>query len=145
MRYFIHLRGKSCYYLSIYEALIVAESCSWKLAIIRYLWNPWPQINFGSRCNYYVNTLLCRYRKRTDIYYLTWSFENVAKNCQFQFLDPPPHNIVKSNGVVFGNFTVHTPPSKLKKKYNTFLIDWKVSKWIISVTSFFIPLPNKVF
>ena len=34
--------------------------------------------------------LLCRYRKRTDIYYSTWSFENVAKNCQFQFLDPHP-------------------------------------------------------
>ena len=32
---------------------------------------------------------LCQYRKRTDIYYSTWSFENVAKNCQFQFLDPP--------------------------------------------------------
>ena len=26
---------------------------------------------------------LCRYRKRTDIYYSTWSFENVAKICQF--------------------------------------------------------------
>ena len=36
---------------------------------------------------------LCRYRKRTDIYYSTWSFENVAKNCQFQFLDPPPPKI----------------------------------------------------
>ena len=32
---------------------------------------------------------LCRYRKRTDIYYSTWSFENVAKSCQFKFLDPP--------------------------------------------------------
>ena len=40
--------------------------------------------------------LLCRYRKRTDIYYSTsWSFENVAKNCQFQFLDlPPPPKIL---------------------------------------------------
>ena len=26
----------------------------------------------------------------TDIYYSTWSFENVAKNFQCQFLDPPP-------------------------------------------------------
>ena len=25
------------------------------------------------------------------IYYLTWSFVSVAKICQFQFLDPPPH------------------------------------------------------
>ena len=33
--------------------------------------------------------LLCWYHKQTDIYYSTWSFENVAKNCQFQFLDPP--------------------------------------------------------
>ena len=33
---------------------------------------------------------LCWYHKWTDICYLTWSFENVAKNCQFQFLDPPP-------------------------------------------------------
>ena len=37
-----------------------------------------------------VMYLLCRYRKRTDIYYSTWRFENVAKICQFQFLDPPP-------------------------------------------------------
>ena len=28
---------------------------------------------------------LCRYRKRIDIYYSTSSFENVSKNCQFQF------------------------------------------------------------
>ena len=45
-------------------------------------------------CNCQVSTqeryLLCRYRKRTDIYYSTWSFENVTKNCQFQFLDPLP-------------------------------------------------------
>ena len=33
---------------------------------------------------------LCWYHKQTDIYYSTWSFENVAKYCQFQFLDPPP-------------------------------------------------------
>ena len=32
--------------------------------------------------------LLCQYCKQTDIYYSTRSFENVAKNCQFQFLDP---------------------------------------------------------
>ena len=32
---------------------------------------------------------LCRYRKQTDIYYSTWSFENEAKICQFQFLEPP--------------------------------------------------------
>ena len=38
---------------------------------------------------YYIS--LCRYRKRTDIYYSTWNFENVAKNSQFQFLDPPPN------------------------------------------------------
>ena len=79
-----------------------------------------------------IEHLLCRYRKRTDIYFSTWSFENVAKNCQFQFLDPspkillpvselpvsvfrppqillpvsvldPPRTIVK--GVVFENFT----------------------------------------
>ena len=34
-------------------------------------------------------TLLCRYRKRTDIYYSTWSLENVSKSCQFQFFRPP--------------------------------------------------------
>ena len=39
--------------------------------------------------------LLCRYRKRTDIYFSTWIFENVAKNCQFQFLDPPPPTLKK--------------------------------------------------
>ena len=39
---------------------------------------------------YMHGQLLCRYRKRTDIYYSMWSFENVAKICQFQFLDPPP-------------------------------------------------------
>ena len=33
---------------------------------------------------------LCRYRKRTDIYYSTWSLENVSKSCQFQFFRPPP-------------------------------------------------------
>ena len=33
--------------------------------------------------------LLRRYRKRTDIYHSTWSFENVAKYCQLQLLDPP--------------------------------------------------------
>ena len=32
---------------------------------------------------------LCQYHKWTNIYYLTWSFENVAKDCQFQFLDLP--------------------------------------------------------
>ena len=34
-------------------------------------------------------SFLCRYRKQTNIYYSTWSFENVAKICQCQFLDPP--------------------------------------------------------
>ena len=33
--------------------------------------------------------------------------ENVARSCQFQFLDPPPHNIIKGNGVVFDNFTIN--------------------------------------
>ena len=33
---------------------------------------------------------LCRYRKWTDIYYSTWSLENVSKSCQFQFFRPPP-------------------------------------------------------
>ena len=37
----------------------------------------------------YVPSLLCWYCKWTDIYYSTWSFENVAKICHFQFLDPP--------------------------------------------------------
>ena len=32
-------------------------------------------------------TFLCQYHKWTDIYYLTWSFENVAKIYQFQFLE----------------------------------------------------------
>ena len=26
----------------------------------------------------------------TDIYYSTWSLENVSKSCQFQFFRPPP-------------------------------------------------------
>ena len=39
-----------------------------------------------------VAQLLCRYCKRTDIYYSTWSFESVAKISQFQFLDPPPQH-----------------------------------------------------
>ena len=46
-------------------------------------------------CSHLYTLFLCQYRKRTDIYYSTWSFENVAKNCQFQFLDTPP-NIVAS-------------------------------------------------
>ena len=33
---------------------------------------------------------LCQYRKRTDIYYSTWSLENVSKSCQSQFFRPPP-------------------------------------------------------
>ena len=34
--------------------------------------------------------LLCRYRKRTDIYYSTWSLENVSESCQFQYFRHPP-------------------------------------------------------
>ena len=34
---------------------------------------------------YYVGTV-----NGTDIYYLTWSLENVSKSCQFQFFRPPP-------------------------------------------------------
>ena len=45
-------------------------------------------MHFGVHVCFFA--FLCRYRKRTDIYYSTWSFENVAKNCQFQFLEPPP-------------------------------------------------------
>ena len=41
---------------------------------------------------------LCRYCKRTDIYYSTWSFENVAKICQLKFLDPPPHTLKNFQG-----------------------------------------------
>ena len=33
---------------------------------------------------------LCRYRKRTDIYYSTWSLENVSESCQFQYFRHPP-------------------------------------------------------
>ena len=36
-------------------------------------------------------SFLCQYCKWTNIYYSTWGFENVAKNCQFQFLDHPLH------------------------------------------------------
>ena len=42
----------------------------------------------GTKLSSWQTRWLCRYRKRTDIYYSTWSFENVSKNCQFQFLDP---------------------------------------------------------
>ena len=53
--------------------------------------------------------LLCRYRKRTDIYYSTWSFENVAKNCQFQFLAPPKYCCQFQNC----QFQFLDPPPKL--------------------------------
>ena len=35
--------------------------------------------------SYLYIILLCRYCKRTDIYYSTWSFENVAKIASFSF------------------------------------------------------------
>ena len=38
-----------------------------------------------------VKSFLCQYHKQTNIYYSTWSFENVAKICPFQVLDPLPH------------------------------------------------------
>ena len=51
---------------------------------------------------------LCRYRKRTDIYYWTCSLENVAKICHFQVLDPPKHTLA-----IFGGYKKFYTPKKL--------------------------------
>ena len=42
------------------------------------------QINIFCKGNVGM-VFLCRYRKRTDIYYSTWSFENVEKFASFNF------------------------------------------------------------